>query len=56
MPPNVWMIRAGQGGYLAADFASKNIVSIGWNQLGDLSNVTSRDEIMILCRPDLSQR
>ncbi len=44
------MIRAGQGGYLVGDFANKNIVAIGWNQLGDLTKVRSRDEIMKLCR------
>lgn len=50
MNKNVWMIRAGQGGYLIGDFASKKIVAIGWNQLGDLTTLTSRDEIMDLCR------
>lgn len=50
MSKNVWMIRAGQGGYLAGDFASKSIVAIGWKQLGDLSNVTSKDAIKELCR------
>jgi restriction system protein len=47
---NVWMIRAGRGGYLVADFANQNIVAIGWNQLGDLTDVRTRDEIMELCR------
>jgi hypothetical protein len=41
------MIRAGQGGYLAGEFANKNIVAIGWSQLGDLTNLKSRDEIGI---------
>jgi restriction system protein len=50
MSKNVWMIRAGQGGYLVGDFANKNIVAIGWNQLGDLTKVRSRDGIMKLCR------
>jgi restriction system protein len=44
------MIRAGQGGYLVDEFANKSIVAIGWNQLGDLTNVRSRDEIKDLCR------
>src|SRR5437868_5984223 len=47
---NVWMIRAGQGGYLAEEFGNKNIVAIGWSQLGDLTNLRSREEIWDLCR------
>lgn len=47
---SIWMIRAGEGGYLAGDFASKNIVAIGWKELGDLSQIKSRDEIRELCR------
>lgn len=50
MGANVWMIRAGQGGYLVEDFAAKNIVAIGWNQLGDLTMLRSRDAIKELCR------
>jgi restriction system protein len=50
MSKNVWMIRAGQGGYLVNDFVAKNIVAIGWNQLGDLTNVRTRDAMMLLCR------
>lgn len=50
MHKNVWMIRAGQGGYLAGEFANKNIVAIGWKELGDLTNLKSRDEIWDLCR------
>ncbi len=44
------MVRAGQGGYLMGDFATKNVVAISWNQLGDLSKVKSREEIKKLCR------
>ena len=44
------MIRAGQGGYLAGEFANKNIVAIGWDQIGDLTNLRSRNEIWNLCR------
>src|SRR4051812_6591991 len=50
MNKNVWMIRAGQGGHLAGDFASKNVVAIGWSQLGDLTTLTSREAIEQLCR------
>lgn len=50
MSNNVWMIRAGQGGYLVKDFADKKMVAIGWNQIGDLTELRSRDEIKQLCR------
>lgn len=42
---SAWMIRAGQGGYLAGDFAEKSVVAIGWRDLGDLSNLRTREEI-----------
>lgn len=41
---NVWMIRAGEGGYLIDDFA-KGFVGIGWNAFGDLSAINSLDAI-----------
>lgn len=40
---NSWMIRAGEGGFLAERFA-KGIVAIGW-ELGDLTEVRSREEL-----------
>ena len=41
MNKNVWMIRAGQAGYLINEFA-KGYVAVGWSQLGDLSGIKSR--------------
>lgn len=38
------MVRAGQGGYVAEDFARGNI-AIGWNKTGDLSPATTSDDI-----------
>jgi len=35
----LWMVRAGSGAFLVEDFLSKNIVSIGWNETGDLSDI-----------------
>lgn len=29
-----WMVRAGQGGFLIDEFLEKNIVAIGWNEIG----------------------
>ncbi|WP_339867533.1 restriction endonuclease [Pseudohongiella nitratireducens] len=41
---NGWMIRAGRGGKLIEDFES-GYISIGWNQIGDLNQFKSVDEI-----------
>ncbi len=38
------MIRAGEGGYLAEKFA-KGFVAIGWEELGDLTNIQTAEEI-----------
>ena len=39
------MVRAGEGGYLFDDFKKKSVVAIGWNDLGDLSQITSLDDL-----------
>jgi restriction system protein len=41
----LWMVRAGEGGHLAVDFDRSGCVAIGWSELGDLSSVTSQDEL-----------
>ncbi len=43
----MWMVRAGEGGYLFEEFKKKNIVAIGW-ELGDLKNTTNSDDIKAL--------
>ena len=45
---NGWMVRAGESGYLISYFENGNCVAIGWNDLGDLTNVSDRDELMEL--------
>ncbi|PHN04370.1 restriction endonuclease [Flavilitoribacter nigricans] len=42
---NFWMVRAGEGGRLIEDFLSKNIVAIGWNDLGGLNNIEDLDQL-----------
>ncbi len=44
MPEIKWMVRAGEGSYLIDEFA-RGFIAIGWYELGDLSAVTSPDEI-----------
>lgn len=39
----VWMIRAGEGSYLADEFLSSHIVAIGWNEIGPLGEDFSFD-------------
>jgi restriction system protein len=41
---NVWMVRAGEGGYLAEDFA-KGFVAVGWAKLGDMTNNSAQEVI-----------
>ena len=40
----VWMVRAGEGGYLIDEFA-RGYVAIGWQAMGDMSSIQSQDEM-----------
>ncbi|TXT17383.1 MAG: restriction endonuclease, partial [Planctomycetota bacterium] len=42
--PKAWMVRAGEGGEVIDDFA-RGFVALGWRELSDLSNATSRETI-----------
>ena len=46
---NMWMVRS-EGGDLFEEFKNKNVVALGWNDMGDLSKVTSLDELKELYR------
>ena len=50
--PTAWLIRAGGRGELAESFIKNGIVAVGFGQLGDLSEVSSRDEILELVKRD----
>jgi len=41
----VWMIRAGQRAFLIDDFIDKEIIAIGWNELGDLKDKKNLEQI-----------
>lgn len=41
----MWMVRAGEGGYLFDEFRKDSLVAIGWNEVGDLSGVNSQDAV-----------
>lgn len=35
----MWMVRAGEGAYLVDEFLNKQFIAIGWNRLGDLTQI-----------------
>ena len=41
----LWMVRAGQYGENEQDALDKNIVTIGWHELSDLSKIKSREDL-----------
>ncbi len=41
----IWMVRAGQGSYLIDDFLERDIIAIGWNELGRLNPEWSYDQL-----------
>ncbi len=47
---NMWMVRAGVGASLFDEFKENGVVAIGWREIGDLTNVTSREAIKDLVR------
>lgn len=46
MKANMWMVRAGEGGWRIDDFRSRSMVSIGWQEMGDMSALKSRDDFV----------
>jgi len=41
----LWMVRAGEGGYLIEDFEKAACVAVGWVEMKDLSKVQSEEEL-----------
>lgn len=41
----IWMVRAGEGGYLIDEFLDRDIIAIGWNELGKIENGTSYEQL-----------
>ncbi|MFF2912122.1 restriction endonuclease [Paenibacillus sp. NPDC057934] len=54
MSKRMWLVRAGQGAYLLNEFKEKQAVAIGWGELGDLSNLSSLQELKTLLRSGYS--
>ena len=42
---HAWMVRAGERGYLAEDFFTQSLIGIGWKAIGDLTSVTTIEEV-----------
>lgn len=58
MSKTMWMVRAGEGGFLFNKFRKENLIVIGW-QLNDLSSVKDSDDIKNLIKeryPDQNDR
>lgn len=54
----MWMVRSSSGGRLADDFAEKNVVAIGWDEIGDLGQYKNKAAILQAIRnrwPDWSE-
>jgi len=41
----LWMVRAGKEGDQEATAIEKNVIAIGWRQLGDLSGAKSKEDL-----------
>jgi restriction system protein len=52
---NVWMIRAGEAGYLIDEFEKRKVVAIGWSQMGDLTKVKTQEALKKLYRQTYPQ-
>lgn len=47
MSDTMWMVRAGESAYLIDDF-EQGYIAIGWNDVGDLSSITSVEQVKTL--------
>lgn len=43
--PNLWMVRAGEGGYLVNDFERAGCVAVGWHELGDFGPIRTLEDM-----------
>lgn len=56
--PNTWMMRAGEGARLLDLFLEKNIIALGWNEIGELAPDTTYEQLkekLTSTYPDNSQ-
>ena len=50
MSKKMWMVRAGRNAIFAQDFEDKEYVGVGWQRLGDLTAVQSKEKLAELHR------
>lgn len=41
----MWMVRAGEEAYLIEDFISREVVSMGWNDVGSIESYDTKDDL-----------
>ena len=46
MKPNMWMVRAGEGGWRMDAFRAQSVVTIGWQEMGDMSSLRTREDFI----------
>lgn len=51
----MWVVRAGEGAYLFEEFKTKNIVAMGWKEIGDLSVIKNQEQIKKMIREQYPQ-
>ena len=51
----MWMVRAGENGFLIDRFEQENVVVIGW-EIGDLTNIKDKKELENLIRETLPNK
>lgn len=52
----MWMVRAEKGGRLIDEFLIKGVVAIGWNEIGDMINMNSRETIKEALRKEYNYK
>jgi restriction system protein len=45
MSKKMWMVRAGRNAAFVQDFEEQNYVGVGWTELGNLSDIKTKDEL-----------
>lgn len=50
MPNKMWLVRAGEKAYLVNEFLQNNVIAIGWNKTGNLSEFKSPETIKKLLK------
>lgn len=50
MPKSMWMVRAGEDAIKFHDFKEKNIIAIGWKEVGNITNIKDQAKIKELIR------